>query len=442
MIILNFIFLYLDCNKFIHDLRLSIQEKLKSNFIKKFSIYGFGQFFNLVTPLLLVPYIVKTCGEANFGKISVCLSICFFLIVFIDYGSELVGVRDVSINRNNKEALQKIFLVNLVSRFFLLTSIILITLSLAYFIPFLKSEFTLFSFSVLILIGQYLNQSWFLQGVENVNWISLSNIFSKLIYVAGVLIFIKTKNDYQFVNLYFAAGTIISNGFFTFLIFRKYKFSFHKINSSDILNFLSKDFKMFSSQIFTALQLYSPVLIVSVLGNNFMAGQYRIVEQIIVTFKTYIFLFFNFTYPRVCYDIIENSKKAIQNWFMINFMNILFIIFLMTLLYFNADLVITFFNASDTQTLSKLLQIALLIPIALAISIALKQLILGFNFHKQYIRITIFTVLLSLLMIAGLMINYQLLGVVYSLIITEIIVILFYLICIKMQLGKSPLTND
>lgn len=421
---------------------MNIKEKLKGDFVKKFSIYGFGQFFNLATPLLLVPYIVKTCGEANFGKISVCLSICFFLIVFIDYGSELVGVRDVAINRNDKESLQKIFLVNLVSRFFLLVSIIALTLTLAFFIPFLQSEFTLFSLSVLILIGQYLNQSWFLQGVENVNWISLSNIFSKLIYVAGVLIFIKTKSDYQFVNLYFALGTILSNGLFTILIFKKYKFTFQKIESKEILNFLSKDFKMFSSQIFTALQLYSPVLIVSALGSNFMAGQYRIVEQIIVTFKTYIFLFFNFTYPRVCYDVAENSKKAIRNWFLINSLNVLFIVFLMSLLYFNADLVIKFFNASETETLTALLKIALLIPIGLTLSVALKQLILGFNFQKQYIRITIFTVLLSLLMIAGSMLKYQLVGVIYSLIITEIIVILFYLICIKMQFGKSPITND
>jgi O-antigen/teichoic acid export membrane protein len=49
-------------------LKQKIQSVLKSDFIKKFSIYGFGQFFNLITPLLVVPYIVSICGEEGYGK--------------------------------------------------------------------------------------------------------------------------------------------------------------------------------------------------------------------------------------------------------------------------------------------------------------------------------------------------------------------------------------
>ena len=50
---------------------------------QKLSVYGFGQLFNLVTPLLVVPYIVSVCGEENFGKTAVGMAIAFFLIVFI-----------------------------------------------------------------------------------------------------------------------------------------------------------------------------------------------------------------------------------------------------------------------------------------------------------------------------------------------------------------------
>ena len=63
------------------------------------SVYGFGQLFNLVTPLLVIPYIVTVCGEENFGKTAVGMALCFFLMVFIDYGSEIVVVKDVAVNR-------------------------------------------------------------------------------------------------------------------------------------------------------------------------------------------------------------------------------------------------------------------------------------------------------------------------------------------------------
>ncbi len=416
-------------------MKQKIKKAVKSDFFKKFSIYGFGQFFNLVTPLLLIPYIVSVCGEENFGKVSVALALSFFLIVFIDYGSELVGVREVTINRNNKEKLQHIFLTNLSSRFFVLLFVFFISVFLIFTIPYLQSEWLLFLFSLLVIVGQYLNQSWFLQGVDNINWITVSNIVSKVIYVLTVLFFVVQKEDYIYVNLCFALGTIISNGIFTCLIFKKYQFNFQKVEITEIKDFLRRDFKMFSSQIFVAIQLYSPVILVGIIGNNFMAGQYRIVEQIIVTFKTYIFLFFNFTYPRVCHDINEKPQKAQKNWLVINSINVFLIVLLMLVIGFNTTFVITFFNASNVSELSALLKTALLIPVLLAISVGLKQLVLGYNYLKQYVRITSVSVFLSLLFIIFLLPIYNLKGVFYSLIISELIVIIFYLFCIRKRVN-------
>lgn len=55
---------------------------LKSIFFKeqiqKLGIYGFGQLFNLVTPLLVAPYIISVCGEENYGKTAVGMAIAFF----------------------------------------------------------------------------------------------------------------------------------------------------------------------------------------------------------------------------------------------------------------------------------------------------------------------------------------------------------------------------
>ena len=45
---------------------------------QKLSVYGFGQAFNLVTPLLVIPYIVAVCGEENFGKTAVGMALSFF----------------------------------------------------------------------------------------------------------------------------------------------------------------------------------------------------------------------------------------------------------------------------------------------------------------------------------------------------------------------------
>ena len=102
------------------------------------------QFFNLVTPLLVVPYIVYTCGEENFGKVAVGLAISFFLIVFVDYGSDLIGVREVSVNRDNPKELHRIFVTTYTSKFLILVVVITLSLLMFAFIPYFSKEFKMF----------------------------------------------------------------------------------------------------------------------------------------------------------------------------------------------------------------------------------------------------------------------------------------------------------
>ena len=160
---------------------------------QKLSIYGFGQLFNLVTPLLVVPYIVSICGEENFGKTAVGMAICFFLIVFIDFGSDIIGVREVAVNRDNHKELNKIFTTTYAVKALILVIVLISTSVLISTIPFFKTEKTMFFLGLSVLVGQFLNPTWFLQGIENVKWITLLNILSKTIYLIAIYITINKE---------------------------------------------------------------------------------------------------------------------------------------------------------------------------------------------------------------------------------------------------------
>lgn len=412
-----------------------MQKLLKKIFFNeqfhKLSIYGFGQGFNLVTPLLIIPYIISICGEENFGKSSVGMAICFFLMVFIDYGSDIVGVREVSINRDNHQNLQKTFFSTYYSKFLLLICVIFISIIGFITIPFFKTEKILFILGTTMLIGQFLNPTWFLQGIENVKWITISNIISKLIYVVCVFLFIKIENNYVLINFFWGLGMIVANCFFLILIIKKHNFKFIKFQLLHVIFFLKRDFKMFTSQVFVSIQMYSPVILISFFGNNLMAGQFKIVDQVIIIFKTYILLFFNFVFPKICYLLETNSKKAIFNWKIFNGFNLVFVFNSMVFVYLFSYDIVSYFNPTNRYFLSRLLEIAVFYPILIAISIPLKQLVLGWNHKRFYINTTTITVILNLITIILLIPNYKVYGVFYSMIISEVIVILFYVICIR-----------
>ena len=406
-------------------------ELLKKESFTKLLVYGFGQFFNLVTPLLVVPYIVYTCGEENFGKVAVGLAISFFLIVFVDYGSDLIGVREVSVNRDDHKELHRIFVTTYTSKFLILVVILALSLLMFAFIPYFSKEFKMFFFGLTILIGQFINPTWFLQGLENVKWITFSNIISKAFYVSAIFIFILNSNDYVYVNFFWGLGMIFANGLIFFMILKKYKMRLYFVKKSEILHFIKKDFKMFSSQIFVALQLNTPVILISFFGSNLMAGQYKIVDQIIVVFKTGIFLFFNYVFPKVCYLLQVNPKKAIKNWKIYNGVLFTFVVISMIFLYIFSYDVVAYFNPTNIYMLSNLLKIAVFIPVLLVISISLKQLLLGWNKQKIYVRLTMIMTVFSLLFIVIFTSMYQVEGVLFSLICSEALIILFYLLCIR-----------
>jgi O-antigen/teichoic acid export membrane protein len=209
------------------------------------------------------------------------------------------------------------------------------------------------------------------------------------------------------------------------------------VNKDEVFKHIRNDFSMFSSQIFVSLQLYAPVVLISYFGNNLMAGQYRIVEQIIVIFKTYIFLFFNYVFPRICYLIETDFKRGLKNWIIYNGVNFVFVTMGMLFFHVYSYEIVSYFNPTNRYVLSNLLEVAVFVPLILAISIPLKQLVLAFNFKRFYVYLTSVMVLFNLLAIVILLPKFQVYGVFYSLIATDLIVIIFYLYQLKKNLKLS-----
>jgi O-antigen/teichoic acid export membrane protein len=197
---------------------------------------------------------------------------------------------------------------------------------------------------------------------------------------------------------------------------------------------LKENFSIFFSQIFVSLQMYSPIVLISFFGGNAMAGQYKIIDQIIVIFKTYILLFFNFVYPRVCYLLDKSTEEALRFWKFSNGLNLLFIVVSMTgVMIFSVEIV-TYFNPKEITIISNLLKIAVIIPILQSITIPLKQLVLGSNKQREYVKITMIITIISLIFIVLISPIYHVLGILIALIITEIITAFIFFKTIKNSL--------
>ena len=407
-----------------------------------FFIYGFGQALNLVSPFLVAPYIVSTCGVANFGKSGVAMAIAFFVIVLIDYGSDIVGVKEIAVNRENRLQLKKIFATTFAAKLFLLL-VLLTFLSCCYvFIPFFNNEKALYFLTFPILIGQFLNPTWFLQGTDNFRGITSLNLFSKIFYLITIFLIIKKPEDYIYINFLWGFGMIIPFAVGTMICINRYDIKMADFEVKATQLFLKNHFSFFVSQLFLSLKNYAPLVVVSFLGGYFIAGQYSIIEKIVMPFRSYLQIIFRFFYPKLCFELSISQQKGIALWKKINAFNLLLVLILLALVYVFSAQILLFFKVTmvTLEAMQSLLKYSLLIPLLLTISFIFEQLLLSSGNKQAYIKVTILTVVINSLLLPVLFWRFELLGLIFAIVITEIIVIALYILILKKLFKKDAYT--
>lgn len=396
--------------------------------IKDFLIYGFGQAINLIAPLFIMPFIIYRCGQDGFGQIGVGFSMALILSGIVDYGSYINGVKEISINRDEKEVLEKKIKAIYLSKFILLAIVLSIATLSILFIPFFNKEKPLLFLSLVIVVAQFLNPNWFFQGIENFKLISIVNILSKIIYVILVLVFIKEKQDYIYANLFLGIGAIIGNLIGLYWLLNKFSFSLKNFSLSESLIILKDEFTFSMSQFFLSLYQYFPIILISSVGGDLMAGQFRVIDQVLSLFKTYLNMFFYFVYSNICFELNKNYQKGLQIWRQYNGLNFLIVFLIILLFYSNSELILEYFKIDNIHMIemSNFFKIGLIVPLLVAISQPLRQLMFAFNENKIYIRITIIMTLINLILLFVFTTLEGLCGAFLSIIFIEIIIIILY----------------
>ena len=408
----------------IQKLRSLLQNKKKQDFF----IYGIGQAFNLISLLLVIPHIVAVCGEEGLGKQGLGFSLALFLILIVDYAFEIKSTKEATIHRNDPTVLEGIFNMTLISKAMLFCITVGITFLLVYTIPFFIAERALFLYSLAIVMAQVVNPVWFLLGVENFRVASFINITSKTAYILLVFILIQKDNDYIYINLLLGMSAFTLN--FSGLLYakRKYRLSYKTPDFPEIMRILRADFSFCLSQLFLSARQLSPLVLTSYFLGFQAAGQYRIIEQVITVFRTLIQVFLRFFFPSVCHKAAENSATGFAFWKKYSAGNLALVVVALTGIFLFSDDLLRFFNAPP-ETIEKLgyvFKIALLVPLLMALSLPLEQLMFVAGRNKAYVRITILVTLLNIIMIILAIHAYGIQGIIATLIAAEILFIILY----------------
>lgn len=230
-----------------------IGDKIKNKFKNKDTrtlLSNFGylsalQIAGYVFPLITLPYLAKIIGVDSFGKIAFASAIVMWFQTITDWGFNYTATRDVAKNRDDKNKVSEIFSNVLWSKcllMFVSLALLIITILL---IPKFKDNWQIIFITFLIIPGQIMFPDWFFQAMERMKYITLFNLFSKLLFTIAVFLFIKEKSDYILQPLFISLGFVVSGVGAMFIILYTWKVKLHKPKLKSIVETIKRSTDVF-----------------------------------------------------------------------------------------------------------------------------------------------------------------------------------------------------
>ena len=255
-------------------------------FIKNFSNLSINQGINILVAIIATPILFQNLGESSFGLINLSFSIFILLSIIISYGYHLNGPKNISlITQINKE---RDLINELISiRIFLALIVSLLVILITYFSSLFDGYRIIMLFSIPILWSEAIHPVFYLQGKNNLSILAILNSFSKLIYLAFIILFIKSPEDAYKVNLMFGMSLFIVYLFFWIKIYLKNKIKFVWSSFEKLIYRLKGNFEFFFSSIAGHISIHSGLIILKLFVDNFELGKFALANRIALLLRMF-----------------------------------------------------------------------------------------------------------------------------------------------------------
>lgn len=382
--------------------------------IKNILIHGAGQVVNLLAPFLVALYVIPVCGVDKWGIVGVVTTVYILLGLVIEFGANLIGVKEISAYRSKIKYLKNYIGLNYKYR--LICCIVLIILLVIIF-SILNVDKTYY-WGLTWIVAWYYNPIWIYQAQESFKKINHIIFWSKLIYVIGIYLLVQKPEDYVYVVGILGVSNSIIYAWFYYKIPKN-----NKLSVKRVFVFISANKAIVVSNFAITCYTQAPVIIINTLLGNTYAGIFKIIDLFLVAFRSYLGVFFNVTYPTFCGLISTRFNHAKSYLFKITIFNVVFLSVVAFLIVLSMPFLIDYFNFThQVKQGLRLSSYLLFLPVIIALNVPFYQTLLFQNQHKKIVSTSIIALLITAILGVLLTYNYSLYGIILTLYATEIFV--------------------
>jgi len=295
------------------------------------------QISNYILPLLLIPYLISVLSANLYGEIILAQSLVLYFIVFVDYGFTLSATRDIAVNQRNKEKISEIFsLVMIIKITLVVISFILFMFIILFFEKFFLYQ-EIYYISFIAVLGQAIFPIWYFQGIEDMKYITIINVSSKVVFTLLTFIFVQDESDFLYVPLFYSLGFLVSGIWSLFIVYKKFNESIEIQSFYKIKNYFIESTQYFWSRLSSIGYSNTNTFLIGIIFPSQYITYYYLADKVV----------------NIILSIYSPIQQAIYPYLSNKFNNKVFIY--SSLLIVLSSLVITFFIVYFTNFISLLL---------------------------------------------------------------------------------------
>lgn len=406
----------------------------KSKSIQNFIFLITIQASNIVITLISMPLLIQGIGVDQFGLVNLSLSVIILANILVGFGYNLSGPREVAIYQNDKETLSQI-VSNIVFSKVLMALLATLGIVLAIFGLNMFREYQwILLFSVLLLFSEATLPLWFFQGMEKMKLISIANIFSKLLYLMGIVLFIHAPESAKWVNFIMGASGLGINILLLLYIHFMLEIRFYKPKFVQLFSSLKDNGLFFLSNIATHISVNGGLIVLSFFATAEILGMFSLAERISMVLRMFPSMVIHSIYPNATKLLKEDLGQFVVFLRKAYFSTMIVALFVSLTTFALAPFIIQLLAKTRFEESVIYLRILAFIPFLACLNIANVVIFLCRD-QKELMFRSSWILLLFMLPVCFLLSYYfGGIGLCYGLLSTELVVLL---ICTVLNLMKN-----
>jgi PST family polysaccharide transporter len=289
-------------------------------------------------------------------------------------------------------------------------------------------------FSVLLLFSEATLPLWFFQGMEKMKLISIANVFSKLLYLMGIVLFIHSPDSAKWVNFIMGASGLGVNILLLLYIHYMLEIRFYKPKFVQLFASLKDNGLLFLSNIATHISVHGGLIILSFFSVAEVLGMFSLAERISMVLRMFPSMVIHSIYPNTSKLLKDDIRQFVLFLRKAYFGTMMAALIISLFTFALAPFIIELLAKTRLEESVTYLRILAFIPLLACLNIANVVMFLGRDQKELMFRSSWILLLYMLPACLSLTYFYGGIGLCYGLLSTELVVLL---ICTILNLLKN-----